>query len=183
MRIKQKHISFIARKIAIELVNCEFVEVEQGLEPLAKIAEEFLQKDIESELALDEKARELLEKNLEEIEFMRVDERELFWRIKRKLANERGFLLSWDERYGDLSHRIMNALLEAELIDFSVSEIRVKNVIFRAIDSFAKSFNEISGVVEERIKNYKRKIPYGSEEWDLIFEKMFAEELQKRGLN
>jgi hypothetical protein len=37
-------------------------------------------------------------------------------------------------------------------------------------------------VVLERISHYKRKLIPGSEEYEIIFERMFEEELRKRGM-
>ena len=112
---------------------------------------------------------------------MQADEYQLFWKVKKHLAEELGFELAWEDRYNNLSHQILNALLEEDLIDFSVSETRVKNIIFKSIDSYAKAYDEIRDTITERISNYKRKIVFGSEEYDLIFDKLYQEELRKKG--
>ena len=67
------------------------------------------------------------------------------------------------------------------MIEFSTSETRVKNIIFKAIDSYTKIYNEIEEIVNEKISNYKRKIIFGSEEYDLIFDRLYQEELKKKG--
>ena len=54
-------------------------------------------------------------------------------------------------------------------------------MIFKAINGYSKIYNEIEEIVQERIANYKRKILFGSEEYDLIFSKLYQEELQKKG--
>ncbi len=181
MKLRLPHAPYIANKIAIDLANCDFISVLYGLDGVCKIAQNLLEKNIQEELRIEEKARDIVEENLEEIEFMQADEHQLFWKVKKHLADEAGFELSWEDRYNNLSHKILNALLEEDLIDFSVSETRVKNIIFKAIDSYAKAYDEIEDIITERISNYKRKIVFGSEEYDLIFDKLYQEELRKRG--
>lgn len=181
MRLRLPHAPYIANKIALDLVNCEYVDVDCQMDTLKKIAQEMLEEDIKSEMHLEEKVHALLDENEEEIEFMRLDQRQLFRMAKKKLADETGFLLSWEDRYNDLAHRIMDRMLKEELIDFSVSENRVKNIIFKAIDGYLKSFESIEEVVLEKIEHYKRKMIPGTEEYDLVFQKLYEEELKKRG--
>jgi len=45
-----------------------------------------------------------------------------------------------------------------------------------------KSFEQIEDVVLEKISHYKRKLIPGTEEYDLIFERLYEEELRKRGM-
>ena len=89
--------------------------------------------------------------------------------------------LNWEDRYIHLAHKILDELYEEDLIEYSTSETRVKNVIFKAIDGYVKIYNEIENIVNEKISNYKRKIVFGSEEYDLIFDRLYQEELKKKG--
>ena len=41
--------------------------------------------------------------------------------IKKKLAPEFGVILSYEDRYSDLSHKILDSLYEADLINYDVS--------------------------------------------------------------
>jgi len=181
MKLRLPHAPYVANKIALDLVNSGYVTVIGGIEKVSQIAKIFLEEDIRKEMSLEEKVRALLEANIEEIEFMRADEKQFFWLAKKRLAQEEGFLLSWDDRYSDLSHKILNELNKEEIIEFRVSDTLVKNVIFKAIDSYVKSFEQIEESVLEKIEHYKRKLIAGTEEYDLVFEKLYEEELKKRG--
>ena len=68
------------------------------------------------------------------------------------------------------------------MIEFQVSENMVKNVIFNSIESYIERFEDIEDKVIEKIKNYKRKLIPGSEEYDIVFEKLYQEELKKIGM-
>jgi len=102
--------------------------------------------------------------------------------IKKRLAPEYGVILNSEERYSNLSHQILNELWEEELIDYTVSENQVRGVILKAIEEYMKSFEEIEDIVLEKMSHYKRKLIPGTDEYDLIFERLYEEELRKRGM-
>ncbi|WOE70080.1 DUF507 family protein [Hydrogenimonas thermophila] len=182
MKLSSAHAPYIANKIGIDLANASFVEIIRGIEPVIEKAKEVIEKDVKNERALEERVNELIEEKEDEIEFMRADVRQLFWMIKKRLAPEYGVILNYEERYSDLSHKILNELWEEDLIDYSVSENQVRGVIFKAIEDYMKSFEQIEDVVLEKISHYKRKLIPGTEEYDLIFERLYEEELRKRGM-
>ncbi|MCH5322063.1 MAG: DUF507 family protein [Helicobacter sp.] len=181
MKLRLPHAPYIGNKIAIDLSNCGFVKVLYGIEGVAKVAQKYIEKDIQEEMKIEDKVREILEENLEEIEFMQADEHQLFWKIKQRLAQQENFILNWEDRYNHLAHKILDELYEEDLIEYATSETRVKNVIFKAINSYVKAYDELEEIVSEKIHNYKRKIVFGSEEYDLIFDRLYQEELKKRG--
>ena len=181
MRLRLNHIGYIANKIALELYNANFVTLNVPLESLSKVAQEILESDTKKELAIDKKAQEIVEENQQEVDFIRADERRLFGLIKRQIANEEKFLLFWDDRYNALSHKILDTLIQKQYISFHISNNQVKNVIFKAIDSFAKMHDSIQDEVMQKIKNYKRKLLVGTDEYELIYEKLYDEELRKKG--
>jgi hypothetical protein len=182
MKIRLPHAPYIANKIAIDLFNCGFVTMLKGLEPVVKVAEDLILEDIKKEIALEERVTEILEQNEDEMEFQRVDRRNMFWLIKKKLAHEFGVILSYEDRYNAIAHKILEMLWKSGIIEYSVSDNRVKNVVFNAIENYVAHFQSIEDDVAERISHYKRKLVPGSEEYDLIFEKLYEEELRKRGM-
>jgi len=182
MRLSSAHAPYIANKIGIDLTNAAFVEIKRGIDPLIKKIREVIEEDIKKERMLDDRVNELIEEREDEIEFMRADVRQLFWMIKKRLAPEYGVILNLEERYNDISHKILNELWEEDLIDYSVTENQVRGVIFKAIDSYMRSFEQIEDTVIEKISNYKRKLIPGTEEYDIVFERLYEEELRKRGM-
>lgn len=182
MKIKLPHSPYIANKIAIDLLNCGFVTMFKGIEPVVKVAEAFITEDIKKETALEERVTEILEQNEDEMEFQRVDRRSMFWLIKKKLAKEYDVILSYEDRYNEIAHKILETSWKNNLIEYTVSENRVKNVVYSSIESYIESFQEIENEVSEQISHYKRKLVPGSEEYDLIFEKLYEDELKRRGM-
>ena len=182
MKISLKTVPHISSKIAIDLNNSGVVKMTRGMEAVAHEAEKILVHNINQEMALEDKADEICEDNEEEIEFMLADERQLFFMIKKKLAPEFGVILNYEERYSDISHKILDELYEEDLIFFDVTENRIKNIIYNAITSFIADSSEIEDKIMDKIRTYKKKYIPGTDEFDILHEKLYKEEMIKRGM-
>jgi hypothetical protein len=182
MKVSLKTIPHIANKIAVDLARSGVVTMTQGLESVAAEAQKVLEANVKKEMALEEKVNEYLEENEEEIEFMLADERQLFFMIKKKLAPQFDVILDYDERYSDVAHKILDELYEEDLINFDVNENRIKNIIYNAITSFIAESSEIEDAVMTKIRSYKRKFIPGTDEFEILYEKLYREELSKRGM-
>lgn len=182
MKVSLKTVPHISSKIAIDLNKSGVVTMTKGLEAVAHEAEKVLLENIKQEMALEEKVHDIVDDNEDQIEFYLADERQLFFMIKKKLAPEYGIILNYEERYSDLSHKILDELYEEDLIHFEVSENRIKNTIYNSITSFIANNDEIENAVRDRISSYKRTIIPGTDDYEILYEKLFHEELQKRGM-
>lgn len=182
MRLKLHHVQYVSRAITRDMVNCDFIEIRKDKDSIASIIAQMLEADIKKEHDLDEKVNELLEDQESEIEFYKADFRQLFWLTKKRLANEYGVILNNEDRFSDIAHQILDFLWEEDYVHFTVSDNQVKNVIFNAISKFLKGYEEADGEVYEKIKNYKRKLIPGTEEYDLIYQRLYEEELIRKGL-
>lgn len=183
MKISLKAIPHIASKISIDLNNSGVLTMTKGLEPVALEAEKILVTNVEQEMALEDKVDEICEDNEEEIEFMLADERQLFFMIKKKIAPEFGVILNYEERYSDISHKILDELYEEDLIHFDVTENRIKNIIYNAITGFIAEASELEDAVLDKIRSYKKRYFPGTDEFDILYEKIYREELVKRGMD
>jgi len=182
MRLKKQHAQYISRKITKDLINCDFIEIRKDSAAITAEIDRIIIEDIAKELKLDDHIADLLDNQEEDIEFYKADYRQLFWMTKKRLANDFGVIVNFEDRFSDISHQIMDFLYEEDFIHFEVSDNQVKNVIFNAIDEFMKGFDEADSLAYEKIKNYKRKLIPGTEDYDIIFNRLYEEELIKKGL-
>ncbi|PLY07346.1 MAG: DUF507 domain-containing protein [Arcobacter sp.] len=182
MRMKLHHTEYISRRIARDLATCEVVEVRKTKEEIAVEIEKILDADIEKEHDLDEKVADILEEQEENIEFYNADYRQLFWLTKKRLANDYGVILNNEDRFSDMAHKILDYLWEEDYIHYTCSDNQVKNIIFTSIDQFLKGFEESDSAVLEKLKHYKRKLIPGTDEYDIVYHRLYEEELIKRGL-
>ena len=182
MKLSLKSIPHIASKIAIDLNKSGVVTMTKGLEAISAESIKVLEENVKQEMALEEKVDLICDENEEEIEFQLVDERQLFFMIKKKLAPEFGVILNYEERYSDVAHKILDELYEEDLIHFDVTENRIKNIIYNAITGFMADVSEIEDAVMDKIRSYKKRYIPGTDEFDILHEKIYREEMMKRGM-
>ncbi len=182
MRLKQNHVQYIARKITKDLVNCDFVEIRKTKDEITVEIEKIMTEDIKKDMALDEAVSRLLESSEEDIEFYKADYRQLFWMTKKRMANEYGVNLNNSERFSDIAHQILDFLYEEDYIHFEVNDNQVKNLIIGSIDNFMSGFDDADTAAYEKIKNYQRKLIPGTDDYNDIFNRLYEEELIRRGL-
>ena len=182
MKMKLHHTPYVARRISRDLVYCEFIEIRKTKDEITVEVQRILNEDLDNELDLDDKVDALLDDQEENIEFYNADYRQLFWMAKKRMANEAGVILNNEDRFSDIAHKVLDYLWEEDFIHYIVSDNKVKNIIFDSIDEFLKGFEEADGAVYEKIKSYKRKLIPGSDDYDLVYHRLYEEELIKRGL-
>jgi hypothetical protein len=184
MLIKEAQVPFLSRKIAYDLLNSGFVTFPKGMDNAIAEIEDIIMDDVLWEREIEDKAKEILAKQEEENEFLfyDVDRREVFKLIKKEIAKEEGFNLKKDERIDDLSHFLVKELWDKELIDYDVRDGKIKNIIFNSIMEFLDREREARDEVYRKLENYKRPLIPGTEEWELVFNRLYEQELRKRGL-
>jgi hypothetical protein len=182
MKVSLSHIPHISSRIAVDLNRSGLVTMTHGLEATAQEAEKILIENIKKEMALEEKVKEIVNANEEQIDYYLADERQLFFMIKKKLAPEFGVILSYEDRYSDIAHQILDQLYEEDLIHYDVSENRIKNIIYDAMTTFIADTSEIENAVYEKIKSYKRRMIPGTDEYEILYEKLYKDELTRRGM-
>jgi hypothetical protein len=182
MRLKEYQTGYVATKIGIDLANAPFISMPKGKDAVVLAVKNIIDINLKLEKALDEKVYKILDENDDEIEFQHINERELFFMIKKRLAPEAGIIMNYDDRYNDLSHKILDELYENYLIEYNVNENQVKNIIFKSFKSFANAYDKIDDIVYSKIKKMKREIIPGSQDYELIYKKLYEEELLRRGM-
>jgi hypothetical protein len=184
MLIKETQIPYISNKVIIDLLNSGFAEFSHGLDKPKKLVEEILEENVSLERELENEVKDIIASQEEENEYMfyDVDRKELFAMMKKKLAKEDGFILNKTDRLNDLAHRIVEELWDSEFMDYEVNDGKMKNIVFDSMNGFIKEKHQIDDVVYEKIRNYKKELVPGSEEWELVFSKLYEQELKRRGM-
>jgi len=182
MRLKPQQTGYVATKIGIDLANASFITMPKGRDAVVEAMKKIIDENLKKEHTLDEKVKDIIDENYDEIEFQHADERQLFFMIKKKMAAEHGVIMNYDDRYNDLAHTILDELYENYLIEYDVNENQIKNVIFKAFKSFADAYDEIDDIVYEKIRHMEREVIPGTQDYELLYERLYQEELSKRGM-
>ena len=169
-------------KVTLSQVPHILVTMTRGMDPIIAEAKHILEESVKKEAALEARVKEIVNENEDEIDFYQADDRQLFFMIKKKLAPEYGVILSYEDRFSDISHQILKAIYEEDLINYEVSESRLKNVIYDAITAFIADNTEIEQAVNEKMRSFQKQLVPGTDEYELRYEKLYREELTRRGL-
>src|SRR5574344_298935 len=173
MRLKLHETTYLSRRITRDLITCDFIEARKDKASIEEQVERILDEDILKEQSLDEKVEEILDSQTEEIEYLNADRRQLFWMTKKRLANDFGVILNKEDRFSDKAHKTLEYLWEEDFIHYVCSDNQVKNVIFASIDDFMKGFERADSEVLAKLRNYKRRLIPGTEEYDLIYHRLY----------
>ena len=169
MKLKKQHSPYIARKITKDIVNSPFIELRKEKSFITAECERILVEDIQKEIELDDAVDDLLEKQEEDIEFYKADYRQLFWMTKKRMANDFGVNLNFEDRFSNIAHLIMDYLYEEDFIHFIVNNLPkgiigllLAVILAAAMSSTASELNSLASTTT--IDVYKRNLAIGRDE-------------------
>lgn len=184
MLMKESQSSYISNKIILDLLNSSFVTFDKPMESAITRTNEILLKNIEEEREIEEEVKEIIAEQEEENEYLLVDvdRKDLFGMIKKKICEEDGFIIDRRDRLNNLAHEIIDTLWDEEYIDYEISDGKMVIIIVNAVNGFLKQQRKIEDNIYDKIRNYKRKLVPGSEEFEIVKTKLYEDELKKRGM-
>jgi hypothetical protein len=84
-----------------------------------------------------------------------------------------------EDRISHIAHKIYDKLYNDDLADFA-DERRALDSIKGSIEGFFSVMGQIDQAVRDKLASYSQaKVP-GSREWEILYQKFYAEELAKR---
>ena len=87
-----------------------------------------------------------------------------------------------DEKQTHLAHVILDFLAGAKEATLKGDSTTALREIKRVLTEHMKLEEELDRVVRMKLKSYSRPIPEGSQEWIVMYQKTYTEELRKRKL-
>jgi len=91
-------------------------------------------------------------------------------------------LLLSDDKQMHLSHVILGSLKNMAQASLVGDQTQALREVKKVIAEHMKVEAELDQQVRRRLESYSRPIPEGSQEWDVLYQKTFEEELRKRKL-
>ena len=84
------------------------------------------------------------------------------------------------EKINHFSHLIINAFLEDENIEIFKADNDIRLEIVRVITEELMLEEEVDNKVRDMLSRYKQKLLEGSREWEIIYQKTYEEEMNKK---
>jgi uncharacterized protein len=81
-----------------------------------------------------------------------------------------------------LSHRIIDFLVSNPEVDFIEDRDTIRQEILSILTSLLKLEEQVDAEVRAKIGSQKKEILEGSEEWDILYRRYYAEALKRLGV-
>ena len=81
-----------------------------------------------------------------------------------------------------LSHKVIDHLVASNDVDFIEDRETIRQKIVALLNGFLKEEEKMDTDVRLKISSQKKGIVEGTEEWDILYRKYYAEELKRLGV-
>ncbi|MGD0618800.1 MAG: DUF507 family protein [Bryobacteraceae bacterium] len=191
MLLAREFIGYLSRQI-VQRLSPRIIDTSSP-----QVASDLIAGVIEEELAvedrLNDEVRDLLDQYEDYMRQENVSYQEMFRRIKNTLIAQRKVIrasgsgadamkLSRD-KVNDISHKLVTALRKSREIRVKKDPNDARLEIVKALTELLQIEDKVDRTARTRIRSQKREITEGSEEWDLLHRRYYAEELKKFGID
>ncbi len=192
MLLAREFVSYLSRQIVRKLTP-QVLETPNP-QAVAEIIGHIITEELTIEDRLNEEVRDILGQYSDYMRREGVSYQEMFRRTKNQLIAQRKVIrasgrdtgdqmkLSRD-KISDMSHKIVAALRKSRELRVKKEPNEVRLDIVRAITDLLIAEEKVDRLSRDKVRSQKREIPEGSEEWDLLQKRYYAEELKKLGID
>lgn len=192
MLLAREFIHYLARQMVRRLTP-RMIETTEP-QALADLIADVIIKELEVEDRLNDEVREILSQYADYMRREGISYQEMFRRIKNQLIAERKIVRASGRDTGDpmklsrdkvidISHKLMTALRKARNARMKVEQNEIRLEMVRAMMDLLALEEKVDRTARQKIRSQKREIPEGSEEWELLHRRYYAEELKKFGID
>jgi len=181
MKLPERLVERIANRIVDELSSDRVIEPEDPEVFKKKIVGVF-KKAEEEEKLLDEKTKEILKEKMKILEETDLDYRTAFRAVKAKLAEEMKINVNRRERMNQVANMIRDLIMEDESVEIYEDPPLIRKRVADILRDAVRQEEEIERNVRERIRKYSRNILEGTPEWNILYKRIYEDELRQRGL-
>jgi uncharacterized protein len=86
------------------------------------------------------------------------------------------------EKIVRLSHQITDVLVSSDDVEFVEDRDTIRQQIVQILTATLREEEKVEAEVRKRISSQKKEILEGSEEWDVLYRKYYADELRRMGI-
>jgi uncharacterized protein len=192
MLLPRELIAFLSRQLVAKLTP-QVMEVTDPLSASDLIGT-VITSELEVEDRLNDEVREILSQYSEYMRREGVSYQEMFRRIKNTLISQRKVIrasgrdtgdqmkLSRD-KINDISHKLLTSIRASRVFRLKKDHNEIRLDLVRGISEILSTEEKVDRAARLKIKSQKRDIAEGTEEWDLLHRRYYAEELKKFGID
>jgi len=192
MLIPRELLGYISRQIVTRLVPSV---IETGApQNVVEMVSNLITEEMDAEDRLNDEVREILNQYSEYMRREGVSYQEMFRKAKNQLIAQRkivkasgrdtGYSMKLSrDKITDISHKLVTALKKNRDVRVKKQPNEVRLEIVRAMTDVLQIEDRADKASRDKVRSMKREINEGSEEFELLQRKYYAEELKKLGLD
>jgi hypothetical protein len=81
-----------------------------------------------------------------------------------------------------LSHIVTDVLVASEEVEFVEDRDTIRQKTIQILQDLLKEEEAVDAEIRKKISSQKKEVLEGSEEWDLLYRKYYAEEMRRMGI-
>ncbi len=192
MLLARELVGYISRQI-VRRLSPKWIE---STDPnvAASFIGEVMEEDLAVEDRLNDEVRDVLSQYSEYMRREGVSYQDMFRRIKNTMITQRKVIrasgrdtgdsmkLSRD-KVNDISHKIVTALRKSREFRLKRDPNDVRLELVKVMTELLLTEDKVDRAARTKIRTQKREIVEGTEEWDLLHRRYYAEELKKLGID
>src|SRR5208282_3743529 len=192
MLLSREFISYLSRQL-VKRMTPQIIETSSA-DSASEMISQLIEDALQVEDRLNDEVRDLLSQYAEYMRREGVSYQEMFRRIKNTLITQRKVIrasgrdsgdhmkLSRD-KINDISHKVVTALRKSREFRLKRDPNDVRLELVKVMTEILQTEEKVDRAVRTKIRSQKREIPEGTEEWDLLHKRYYAEELKKLGID
>jgi uncharacterized protein len=192
MLLSREFIHYLSRQL-VKRMTPQIIET-SSVESASEMISQLIEGELQVEDRLNDEVRDLLSEYSEYMRREGVSYQEMFRRIKNTLISQRKVIrasgrdtgdnmkLSRD-KINDISHKMVAAFRKSREFRLKKDPNDVRLAIVQSVTELLGVEEKVDRAARTKIRSQKKDIPEGTEEWDLLHRRYYAEELKKFGID
>src|SRR6266853_6250173 len=192
MLLPREFVTYLSRQI-VRRLSPATIET-QTPERVAELVHAVISDELEAEDKLNDEVREILEQYSDYMRREGVSYQEMFRKAKNTLIQQRKIVRASGRDSGDqmklsrdkitdISHKLIVALKKSRDLRMKKDQNDARLEIVKAFTDILQVEEKADRAARDKVRSIKRDISEGSEEWDILQKRYYAEELKKHGID
>ena len=192
MLLAREFVAYLSRRL-IERLSPSLMETTDPA-AAAEMVQNLIVDELSAEDQLNEEVREIVSQYSDYMRREGVSYQEMFRRIKNTLVSQRKIVRAAGRDTGDhtklsrdkitdISHKLLTALRKSRQFRLKKDPNEIRLQMLNVITELLTLEDKVDRASRTKVRSQKKEITEGSEEWDLLQRRYYAEELKKLGID
>jgi hypothetical protein len=192
MLLPREFVTYLSRQIVRRLVPAT-IETHTP-DKVTELVHTLISEELDAEDKLNDEVREILEQYSDYMRREGVSYQEMFRKAKNTLVQQRKIVKASGRDTGDamklsrdkitdISHKLVAALRKSRDLRMRQDPNDARLEIVKAFTEILQMEDKADRAARDKVRTIKRDISEGSEEWDILQKRYYAEELKKHGID